>query len=288
MYNSVICSPFVEHPIVDVAQFDEGEYDIIVFEEEQSSNFINKGCFNKELYCKCLLHKLFTLTKSKINPFLQYQCEKMQEPIKWLNKFEKLIDLNQELFITKQQAKSFEKALTAIDIIRHDYEHQAYLPINRFDINQVKIKLKEYSIFEDKLSYLCEMETDYKQLRPVIHNSSIVPFDEQISLEIDKLSKQELLKEKSKLRCNIITNQVPLPKPQLKLNCNINYFVDVFYQLSQEKQAVSGSLKEIAEFIANGILDKDGNPISSDSVYTMLKPSNLDKRPKGNSRFKLE
>jgi hypothetical protein len=33
MYNSVICSPFVEHPFVDVAQFYAGFYDLTIFEE---------------------------------------------------------------------------------------------------------------------------------------------------------------------------------------------------------------------------------------------------------------
>ncbi len=288
MYSIVNCSPFVEHPIVDIAHYDANEFDVCVFENNQSSSFLNGGKFNKDQYCKCLLHKLFSLTKSKINPFIQYQCDKMQEPIVWLNKFEKLIDLNQDLFTTKQQLKSFEKALMTIEVIRHSFEHQSHLPANKFDITQVKNKLKEYPIFEDKLSFLCEIETEYKQLRPVIHNAGIVPFDEQIGLEIDKLTKQEALKEKSKQRNSLAITQTPSTQPQLKLNCNINYFVDIFYQLSQEKQAVSSSLKEIAEFIANGVLDKEGNSISSDSVYTVLKPSNFDKRPKGNSRFKLE
>ena len=43
MYTFVICSPFVEHPVVDVAQFDEDEYDIVVFEAGQPSNFLNGG-----------------------------------------------------------------------------------------------------------------------------------------------------------------------------------------------------------------------------------------------------
>ena len=33
MYNSVICSPFVEHPFVDVAQFKGGAYDLSICEE---------------------------------------------------------------------------------------------------------------------------------------------------------------------------------------------------------------------------------------------------------------
>jgi hypothetical protein len=34
MYNSVICSPFVEHPFVDVAQFDAGDYDLTIIGSE--------------------------------------------------------------------------------------------------------------------------------------------------------------------------------------------------------------------------------------------------------------
>jgi hypothetical protein len=292
MFSSIICSPFVEHPVTDIAQLEPNEFDVVAYSEEQTSSFLNKGNFNKELYCKCLLYKIFSLTKSKIKPFIQYQCDNMQKPIVWLNKLEKLIDLNRDLFTTKEHIIKFEKTLTLIEIMREAIENQSKLPKNHFDINHVKSKLKEYTIFEDKLSYLCEMETDYKQQRPVIYNSNAVPFDEQISLEIEKLTKQELLKEKSKQRSEILSNSskpsAPKNQVSIQLNCNLNYFVDIFYQLSLEKQAISGSLKEIAEYISRGLIDKEGNPVSADSVYSMLKPSNFEKRPKGPSRFKLE
>ncbi len=292
MFPNIICSPFVEHPVIDVAQIEAKEFDVVAYSSEQTSSFVEHGKFNKEQYCKCLLHKLFTLTKSKIKPFIQYQCNMMNEPIVWLNKLEKLIDLNRDIFTSKDQVIKFEKVLTVIEIMRDTIEHQSQLPKNQFDIHHVKSKLKEYTIFEEKLSYLCEMETDYKQQRPVIYNSSAVPFDEQISLEIERVTKQELLKEKSKQRSEILSNS---SKPSatnnqvaIQLNCNLNYFVDIFYQLSQEKQAISGSLKDIAEYISRGLIDKEGNPVSPDSVYSMLKPSNFEKRPKGPSRFKLE
>lgn len=284
MYTFVISSPFVEHPIVDIAQFDAHEYAICIFDDKLPSNFLNGGKFNLEQYCKCLLHKLFTIPKSKIKPFIQYQCDNLSEPIVWLNKLEKLIDLNQELFTTKVQAKSFEKALMIIEVMRDAIEQQTSNQKNVFDIKDVKQKLKQYEAVEDKLFYLCEVETEYKQQRPAILNPHSVPFDEQISLEIDKLNKQEALKEKS----NQKKGTVSITKNNIQLTCNLNYFVDIFFQLSQEKQAISGSLKEIAEYISSGLIDKEGNPVSADSVYSMLKPSNFEKRPKGNSRFKLE
>ncbi len=63
MYTFVICSPFVEHPIVDVAHYDAGEFDISIFEEGQPSNFLNKSKFNLEQYCKCLLTQTIYNTK---------------------------------------------------------------------------------------------------------------------------------------------------------------------------------------------------------------------------------
>lgn len=287
MYDIVNTSPFIEHPIVDISQFDAHEFDITIFEEEQPSNFLNGGIFQKELYCKCLLHKLFTLAKSKIKPFIKYQCDQMKEPIIWLNKFEKLIDLNRDLFDDKDQVIRFDKALMVIELYREMIEKEEAQPNNKFSLEKVKTKLKDYNSYEDKLSYLCEMETEYKQLRPPVLNPHAVPFDEQINLEIEKLTKQETLKEKARAK-GIVTATTANTKPLIKLNCNLNYFVDIFYQLSQEKQQLDCTLKDLAAYIASGVIDKEGNPVSVDSVYSMLKPSNFEKRPKGHSRFKLE
>lgn len=287
MYEIVNVSPFLEHPIVDVAQFDAHEFDVAIFEEDQPSNFLNGGIFQKELYCKCVLYRLFSLSKSKIKPFIKYQCDRMKEPVVWLNKFEKLIDLNRELYNEKDQVIRFDKALMVIELLREIIEQEAALPQNVFDLTKVKSKLKEYNSYEEKLSYLCEMETEYKQLRPPVLNPHAVPFDEQINLEIEKLTKQETLKEKAKAKV-LSPATIPNTKPLIKLNCNLNYYVDIFYQLSQEKQLVEGSLKDLASYIASNVIDKEGHLVSVDSVYSMLKPSNFEKRPKGPSRFKIE
>lgn len=288
MYTLIITSPFIEHPVVDIARFDAYEFDISIFEEEQSSNFLNKGVFHLKQYCTCVLHKLFTLNKSKVKPFIQYQCNIMQDPIRWLNKLEKLIDLNREMFNEKEHKIKFDKALVVIELIRESIENKNQTPTNTFDLKKVKIKLIEYEHFEDKLSYLCEVETEYKQQRPTIINSNEVPFDEQIRLEVEKLSKQQLLKEKSKQRIETFTEIKNKEIPKLQLTCNLNYFVDIFYQLANEKKLIQGSLKDLAEYISTGMLDKEGHPISADSVYTMLKPSSTSKRPKGTSRFELK
>ena len=306
MYNSVICSPFVEHPFVDVAQFDAGVYDLTIFEEGQASNFLNKGQFNKEQYCKCLLHKLFTLNKSKIKPFIHYQCSKLNDPIVWLNKLEKLIDLNQEFFTTKTQAKSFEKALMIIEVMRDAIE-QKQTTSTQFNFNELKNKIKEYSNYDDKLSCLMEARTEYLQNKPKVIDVNEIPFDEKINLELDLVKSQQKL---SKKRNAIYSQEVNSPKSPtentkspteicrtpvglFQFNCQTNVFVDVFFQLTKEitvdgKPLINIGSNDLAQFITNNFIDKNGNALSLNTVKTILNISRPEKRPSAEKRINLK
>ncbi len=306
MYNSVICSPFVEHPFVDVAQFNAGAYDLTIFEEGQASNFLIKGQFNIEQYCKCLLHKLFTLNKSKIKPFIHYQCSKLNDPIVWLNKLEKLIDLNQEFFTTKAQAKSFEKALMIIEVMRDAIE-QKQTTTTQFNFNELKNKIKEYSNYDDKLSCLMEARTEYLQNKPKVIDVNEIPFDEKINLELDLVKSQQKL---SKKRNAIYSQEVNSPKSPtentkspteicrtsvglFQFNCQTNVFVDVFFQLTKEitvdgKPLLNIGSNDLAQFITNNFIDKNGNALSLNTVKTILNISRPEKRPSAEKRINLK
>ena len=130
MPNQITSSPFVEHPIVDIAQTEAHEFDITTFDKEQISSFILSGKFLLNQYCICLLHKLVDLPKSKTKPFIQYQCEQLADPFTWLNKLEKLIDLNREQFTTKEQNSKIDKALMIIELIRQDIESSKFIDNN--------------------------------------------------------------------------------------------------------------------------------------------------------------
>ena len=306
MYNSVICSPFVEHPFVDVAQFEAGAYDLTIFEEGQASNFLMKGQFNIDQYCKCLLHKLFTLNKSKIKPFIHYQCSKLNDPIVWLNKLEKLIDLNQEFFTTKTQAKSFEKALMIIEVMRDAIE-QKQTTTTQFNFNELKNKIKEYSNYDDKLSCLMEARTEYLQNKPKVIDVNEIPFDEKINLELDLVKSQQKL---SKKRNAIYSQEVNSPKSPtentkspteicrtsvglFQFNCQTNVFVDVFFQLTKEitvdgKPLLNIGSNDLAQFITNNFIDKNGNALSLNTVKTILNVSRPEKRPSSEKRINLK
>lgn len=300
MYTFVICSPFIEHLIVDIVQFDAGEFDVVIFEDGQDSNFLNKGKFNLEQYCKCLLHKLFTIPKSKIKPFIQYQCDKMKEPILWLNKLEKLIDLNRELFTTKDQIIKFEKALMIIEVMRDTIENKKQAPDSKFNFVKLKSDIKQYT-YEEKVSYLMEAKTEYLQNKPKVIDVNETPFDEKIDLELELINTQQRLSKKqenpngsSELQSPLSTfKKSPISKNKFKINTNLNQFIDIFFQLMHEKKVggkpyLVASPNEFADMITTWFKDKEGKEISTETVKTILKPSRFEKRPKGSSRINID
>lgn len=292
MYTFVNISPFTEHLIVDIAQFDAGEFDITIFEDKQPSNFINKGSFYRELYCKCLLNKLFTLPKSKVKPFIQYQCERMNEPIIWLNKFEKLIDVNRDLFTTKDQIIRFEKALVVIELMRESIEQESRKPsvYKQFNFNDLKNKVKQYRSYEEKISCLMEAQADYLQNKPKLIDPSETPFDEKIDIEINKLERLDQLNLKTLKHEPALKNK--LTNNKIVIRGHINVLVDAFYQLLHEKKAnglpyLDVTTPELINLIITNFSDKDGQPLSESTIRTMLSPNRPEKRPKSNNRINL-
>lgn len=292
-------APFQEHPIANKTQLEPHEFDISTF-ESMPPDFISNGNFSLEQYCRCLLQKLFTLNKSKIKPFLQYQCRQIKDPFFWLNKLEKIIDLNREHFTGKEQKIKIEKTLIVIELLRQEIESGKIIPTNRFNFNHIKQQLKSYPSVEDKLLYLMETKTEYLQNRPSYTNPGEVPFDEKCELEIALLKNQRRLSKKRLENFVSQGNKSPLgpfkkspePTSKSKINTNLNRFVDIFYRLMYEnkvndKPTLEAQPQVIAEMISAWFIDKDGNEISVETVKTILKPSRFEKRPKGNNRISI-
>ena len=84
-----------------------------------------------------------------------------------------------------------------------------------------------------------------------------------------------------------------MPFNKLKINCNINQLVDIFYQLHRElfvsgKPIIDGNINDIVAVIVNSFTDKDGRELSLETVKTMLTPSKSDKRPKHHKRIDID
>ena len=288
--HSVRSVLFREHPVVDITISNPGEFDITIYNEEMVPSFLSSGKFLQNQYCSCLLEKIFRLKKSEIKSFLQYQSDQLIDPLHWLQKLEKLIELNWEIFSTLKEERHFEKASSLISILIHHYETK---PVssgeNKFDFFQLKRKLATYKSFSEKVSFLHEAKTEYLQNKPRLVDPQEVPFDEKIKLELDLLHTQQSLKEIQQQSGTNTTNNTS-QKGIAKINCNLNQFVDIFYQLMNEKKvnglpALETDTNTIAEIISSNFTDKTGNSISLDTVRTILKPSRIEKRPKGYARY---
>lgn len=298
--SQVQIAPFKEHSIINYTTSEPTEFDIIAFAPEHAPDFIVSGTFSLQQYCTCLLHRLFLLDKSDIKPFIHYQCEQLADPFVWLNKFEKLIDLNRDLYTTKERIMKMEKALMVIELLRQDIQNNKFVPASRFNFEKIKNKIKAYPTTEEKLLFLAEAKTDYLQNRPAQVPPGEVPFDEKIQLEIDLLKTQSKLSRKRQQTFTAQENKSPLSPlkkstqspAKFQINSNLNVFVDIFFQLMHEKKIngkpyLDASPNELCEMIATYFKDKEGHDISIDTIKTILKPSRFEKRPKGNARFNI-
>lgn len=52
-------------------------------------------------YCRALIEKLLTIPYAQLPEFFSHHCDFVSDPIKWLNKFEKLISDNEEMFVSR-------------------------------------------------------------------------------------------------------------------------------------------------------------------------------------------
>ncbi len=271
----IITAPFKEHPVADITREEPQEFDIKLEDK-----------FTLDNYCYALLLKIVTLNKSKIKPFIRYQVEMLSDPFVWLNKLEKLIDLNREQFTTKDQNCKLDKSLMVIEVFRQEIESGKFSN-SKFNFKKVKQKIQCYKSPEEKLSYLLELKTEYLQFKPAALPPGEVAFDIQCDLEMTLLKSQRKLSKKSSPEKRSLS---AAKGPKLQINSKLNSFVDVFYQMMYEKQIngkpyLSGTPNEIAEIISKSFIDKDGNEISQDTVKTILRPSRFEKRPKGNARL---
>lgn len=286
----VTTAPFKEHLIIDLSQCEAGEFDICSTDKDHPCNFIENGKFSLEQYCFCLLRKLFSLNKSKIKPFIQYQCERLNDPFVWLNKFEKLIDLNRELFTTKELNIKVDKALMVIELLRQEIEKSKSKNNSPFNFEKVKSELKQYETSEEKLCYLFELQAEYLQNKPKLIDPTETQFDQKCQIEIDKIEKLELIKKRTPQRAALLSGKSA--KTKIPIRGNLNILVDAFYQLLHEKKSnglpyLDSNTKEITNFIVENFVDRDGQPISESTVRTILSPNKPEKRPKSDNRINL-
>ena len=287
---------FSEWRAVDTAQSAASIFDITHDQEPTLEN-----------YCIALLEKVFTIPQSQLPEFITYQIQLNSDGTTWLNKFEKLLANNEELFITQKALSRFNKLYNIIEKKRTELQASSVKEIKQptpkrlinadaedryFSFFEVKQHVEKMESFNDKILYLNEEIFEYRQADIISINNKLQPYDQQCVQLIEKLQtlrkmRSEIEKEKELEQ----TNKQIIKK--LKFNGNLNQLVDIFYQLSRElfvdgKSFIDASNGDIVNMIVNNFIDKDNNEISPQTVETILKPSRGDKRPKTHKRIDLD
>ncbi len=161
-----------------------------------------------------------------------------------------------------------------------------------FSFREVKSKVNAMGDYTDKIMFLTNEKFDYEQASIDFINPKLPDYSDQCQKEIDQI--QHLIRltdEFSKQQMQKNTNGIPFNK--LKINCNINQLVDIFYQLHRElftdgKPIIDGNINDFVAVIVNSFTDKDGRELSPETVKTMLTPSKSDKRPKPHKRIDID
>lgn len=257
-------------------------------------------------YCTALISKFFELQQSNYAAFLNYQTNLVNEPLVWLNTFEEFISNNEDLFIEKRGLSRYNKLFHLIELkqkelqlseIKETKSQLAKKYINAesedryFSFYEIKKQIDTLEDNNEKILLLTKEKHDYRQANIEFVNQKLPLFDKQCSKEIDQIYEMQSIKN----NINKLNPAATIPAStfnKLQFNCNVNQFVDIFYQMSAEilvegKPIIEGNINDIAEMIVNTFIDKDGKELSSMSIKTILKPSREDKRPNTHKRIDI-
>ena len=287
-------TPFLEMVVAHPTKVSNDKLDIILDKKITTQN-----------YCNALINKIFELDYSDYPLFINYQTSQVNEPIVWLNRLEELISNNEDLFTSKKALSRYNKLFNLIESKRKEIQFSgtkeskqtiakrfinAESEERHFSFCEVKRQIDSLDDDNEKILLLTKEKHEYRQANIEFINQKLPLFDLQCSKEIKQIYELQSIKSTiDKFKPNTQGNSIT---PKLQFHCNVNQFVDIFYQMSCEilvegKPMLEGNINDLAEMIVNTFVDKDGRELSSMSVKTILKPSREDKRPNTNKRIDI-
>lgn len=150
--------------------------------KEQSQNalfdvFIEEATTNAN-YCKALIQKKLTLPYAQLPDFIDHHCNLVKDPLKWINKFEKLIADNEILFEDEHRQGRMMKCYTIIESKRKELEvlkkqnknqrpPMQYINAENderyFLFREVKNMVNAMANYTDKIMFLTKEKFEYEQ-----------------------------------------------------------------------------------------------------------------------------
>jgi hypothetical protein len=292
-------APFVELVAVPSALAKNPVFDIIIDEKIKLQN-----------YCNALIEKIFTLRQSDFPAFINYQSDQVKNTIVWLNKLEKLIANNEEIFASKHNMCRFTKLMNLIELKRKEVQSSPVKDLKiktpkrlinaisddrYFSYFEVKNHIETLTDFTEKLIYLTQEAFAYKQADKFSINTTLQAYDEQCNHQIEHLQTlRKMRSEYDKEQQEKLNNAKLVKAPTLKIRLNgpINILTDAYKQMMNDvkpngKPYIQYKIKEIAKFICDNYLDENGNELSILTIQTYLSPTRTDKNPNIDWKIKL-
>ena len=255
-----------------------------------------------EDYCQQLINKTFSLSLKHIPVFISHHCNLVKKPLLWLNKFEKLIELNIELFSGTRNQSRLLKIYNCLETKREkleagDLNENKIKPAKKyinaeseeryFSFYEVQKEVDRISTDREKILFLTREKFAYERAIITVQYLQLPLFPKECDKLINEIETLAKLQEEEKSTELSEKSTVDFFK-KVKTNLKVNQLFDVFIQLQREyfvdsRPAVEAENSEIVQLICNNFTDKDGNPISPQTVKTIMMPSKPEKRPKGSN-----
>ena len=289
-------APFVELLAVPSALARNPLFDIIVEEKITIQN-----------YCNALIAKILELKQSQFPAFIDYQFNQVKNPEVWICKLEKLLANNEAFFSSKTAMSRYNKLYFLIEKKRTELESSrvkepviktpkkfinAESEDRHFSFYEIKKQLEKINDDNQKILLLTKEMFEYQQANIEFINQKTPFYDAQCTKEIENIYAlqkiQVAIEEAQKLKLSSL-----IPTKKIKFNGNLNQLVDMFYQLNRElfiegKPYIDANTNDLAAWIVNSFLDKEGKEISPLTVKTILKPSKEEKRPNTHKRLDID
>jgi hypothetical protein len=233
--QSVLATEFSEHPVANPANGRAHPFDVPIID----SDALQAGDYSLKEYCTALMNKLFSLEHFQVMPFLNYQCSLIEDQKTWLLALERLLANNHHLFTTWPMRMKMELILIHTAILFQEVVSGRLRRVKKYDITEVKQKLRTFKSFIEQLHFLYELKTEFLQDKFKVIDYSEIPFDQLIMIEIEKIEQLrasiEKIRGKKSLSKNNLSDQY-IDNHEFILKMNISKRTAQFWR---DKQFIS-------------------------------------------------
>lgn len=295
----IATAPFAELVAVHPALAKNAAFDIII-----------EGEITLENYCVALIDKIFHISQSEFPCFINYQSQQVKDVTTWLNKLEKLIASNEQIFTSKMALSRYNKLFNLIEHKRKELQSSRIKKLKiktpkrlinaeaedrHFSFHEVKGHIENFENFGEKILFLTEEIFEYKQADIISINNKLQTYDLQCKFLIEKLQtvrKMRMDLEKEQQDLELLKNANKIPSIKIQLNGPINIITNAFKQMMNNVKPtgtpyISYKIIDVAQFICENFVDENGQPLSQATIQTYLSPNRTDKDPNNDSKVKL-